>query len=351
MHEGTVITGDAGSRLRPVYTKTGCLKMIEQADKVITLTAKEDTMEIKKVSIIGLGALGILFGNLLSKHMDPEDLRIIADRERIERYTRDGIYNNGEKCDFRYLVPEEPCEPADLLLFAVKFNALDDAVKAAGNQVGPDTIILSLLNGISSESIIGDAYGMEHLLCCVAQGMDAVKTGNQLTYSNTGMLCFGDFVPGVISEKTRTVADFFEKMNIPYEVDTDMQRRIWGKFMLNVGVNQTTAVFETNYGGIQQEGKPRDTMIAAMREVIRISEKEGINLTEEDLQYWLDIIKPLNPQNKPSLRQDTEAKRRSEVDLFSGTVIQVGKKYGIPTPVNQFLYDSIKVMERAYERS
>ena len=117
-------------------------------------------MEIKKVSIIGLGALGILFGNLLSKHMNPEDLRIIADRERIERYKRDGIFCNGEKCDFCYLLPEEPCEPADLLLFAVKFNALDDAVKAVRNQVGPDTIILSLLNGISSESIIGDAYGM-----------------------------------------------------------------------------------------------------------------------------------------------------------------------------------------------
>lgn len=303
-------------------------------------------MQIKKVSIIGLGALGILFGNHLVKHMNPDDLSIIADRDRIERYKKDQIYCNGEICDFRYQTPDEEGDPADLLLFAVKFNDLSDAIKAAKNKVGKNTIILSLLNGITSEAIIGESYGTDHMLCCVAQGMDAVKIGNGLQYSNKGMLCFGDFTPGEISGKTKSVASFFRKMELPHQVDTDMQKRIWGKFMLNVGVNQAAAVFETNYGGIQKDGRPRDTMIQAMREVISISQKEGVNLTEEDQKYWLEIISPLNPENKPSLRQDTEAGRLSEVELFSGTVITLGKKYGIPTPVNQFFYNEIKSMEK-----
>lgn len=100
---------------------------------------------------------------------------------------------------------------------------------------------------------------------------DAVKIGNTLQYTNMGMICFGDLIPGEISEKTKTVASFFEKMELPYLVDTDMQRRLWGKFMLNVGINQSVAVFDNNYGGVQKDGKARDIMIQAMREVVRIS--------------------------------------------------------------------------------
>lgn len=69
-------------------------------------------MEIKTASIIGLGALGILFGHHFSERMAKEDLRIIADGERIERYKREGIYSNGERCNFHYMTPDENCEPA-----------------------------------------------------------------------------------------------------------------------------------------------------------------------------------------------------------------------------------------------
>lgn len=226
-------------------------------------------MEIKKVSIIGLGALGILFGHHLSKRMPQGDLRIIADQERIRRYQSDFVYCNGERCEFNYLKPEDRGEPADLLIFAVKYNGLSDAIRAVRNQVGEQTIILSVLNGITSETIIGQTYGMDKILYCVAQGMDAVKVGNRLTYDHLGMLVFGEREPGLISQRVKQVAQFLESMAVPFEAVTDMNKRIWGKFMLNVGVNQTVAVYESNYGEIQKKGAARDTMIAAMREVIR----------------------------------------------------------------------------------
>lgn len=302
-------------------------------------------MEIKKVSIIGLGALGILFGNQLAKRMPNEDLRIIADRERIDKYEKDHVYCNGRQCDFYYVTPEEECEAADLLIFSVKYSGLRDALKAVKNHVGDHTIILSALNGITSESIIGDACGMDKILYCVAQGMDAVKVGNKLTYDHMGMLCFGDREPGIVSEKVKKVAAFFEKVDIPYEIDRNMQKRLWGKFMLNVGVNQTVAVYQSNYGEIQKEGKARETMIAAMREVILLSEKEGIHLTAADLNYWLAVLATLSPEGKPSMAQDIEAKRCSEIELFAGAVLELGERYGIPTPVNKKLYNRIKVLE------
>jgi 2-dehydropantoate 2-reductase len=305
-------------------------------------------MEIKKVSIIGLGALGILFGNYFAKRMPKEDVRIIADGERIEKYKRERVYCNGEPCDFHYVSSEEPCEPADLLIFTVKYEGLHDALKAVHHHVGKDTIILSALNGITSEGIIGQVYGMDKILYSVAQGMDAVKVGNKLTYDHMGMLCFGDQKPGMISEKVKRVADFFDKVDFPYEIVTNMNKRLWGKFMLNVGVNQTVAVYKSNYGEIQREGEARDTMIAAMREVMTLSEYEGVNLTEADLNYWLRVLSTLSPEGKPSMAQDLEARRYSEVALFAGAVLEMGEKHRVPTPVNKELYDTIKSIESTY---
>jgi 2-dehydropantoate 2-reductase len=305
-------------------------------------------MEIKKVSIIGLGALGILFGNHFAKRIPKEDVRIIADSERIEKYKKEHVYCNGEPCNFHYVTPEKPCEPADLLIFTVKYEGLHDAIKAVHHHVGKDTIILSALNGITSEGIIGQAYGLDKILFSVAQGMDAVKVGNKLTYEHMGMICFGDQEPGIISDKVKSVAAFFDKIGFPYEVDTNMNKRLWGKFMLNVGVNQTVAVYKSNYGEIQRDGEARETMIAAMREVMTLSVYEGTNLTEADLNYWLSVLATLSPEGKPSMAQDLEARRYSEVGLFAGAVLEMGEKHQVPTPVNKKLFDTIKSIEGTY---
>ena len=304
--------------------------------------------KIETVSIIGLGALGILFGHHLSKKMPFEALRIIADEKRIKKFAKDPVYCNGEKCNFHFVQPSEKTGPADLVIFTVKFSGLEKAVQDVRNQIGEHTIILSALNGISSEEVISRAYGWENILYCVAQGMDGLRKGNTLEYQNMGMLCFGDRQPGIVSDKVKAVEEFFLSTDFPHEVETDMAKRVWGKFMLNVGVNQTVSIYRGTYGDVQADGEARETMIAAMREVIAISQVEGVPQTEEDLTYWLEVIQALHPEGKPSMAQDIDAMRMTEVELFSGTVIRLGKKHGIPTPVNQFLYDRIKFMESQF---
>ncbi|NLM08556.1 MAG: hypothetical protein GX215_06475 [Clostridiales Family XIII bacterium] len=127
----------------------------------------------------------------------------------------------------------------------------------------------------------------------------------------------------------------------------ERQKQIW-QSESNVGVNQTVVVYRGTYGDVQVEGEAQNTMIAAMREVIPISEKERVPLTEEDLNYWIKVIKSLHPDGRPSLAQDIDARRPTEVELFSGTVIRLGKKHHIPTSVNQFLYNRIKAMEKEF---
>jgi 2-dehydropantoate 2-reductase len=305
-------------------------------------------MEIKTVSLIGLGAVGILYAYQLSKAMAKEDLRIVADRGRIGRYRKDGVYINGERCDFNYIPRDEECSPADLILIAVKYSGLDDAVTAIKHHVGPDTIILSLLNGISSEESISRAYEAEKVLPCIVYGMDAVKTGTEMTYQNRGFISFGDFKPGTVSEKVRTVGAFFEKAGIPYDISEDMRKKQWSKFMLNAGCNQATAVYLCNYAGIQKDGPYRALMISAMKEVAGLAGKEGITLTREDIDYWCKIIDGLTPGAKPSMQQDVEARRYSEVEMFGGTILEMAEKYGIDVPVNMMLYEKIKEIESTY---
>ncbi len=303
---------------------------------------------IKNVSIIGLGALGIMYGHLLSKHMPFENLRIIADQERIQRYTNEGIYCNGEKCHFNYVLPTTPCQPADLLIFTVKYTQLPQAIEDVKHHIGKNTIILSALNGIVSEEKIADKYGIEHILYCIALGMDAVKDKNHMNYQSMGHLCFGEFKQGESSEKVERVRNFFDQVTMPYEVDNNMSVKLWSKLMANVGINQTVTIYGGNNSIVQEEGQARTTMIKAMEEVLTIAQHMDISLTYDDIDYWLDIFDNLNPEGMPSMAQDRKAKRYSEVELFAGTIVNLGKKLNIPVPTNQMLYDKIHEIEGTY---
>lgn len=305
-------------------------------------------MAIQNVSLIGLGALGILYAHHLYEKLPVGQLRIVADAQRIRRYKKDGIYCNGKKCDFTYLEPQENMPAADLIIIATKFDGLEHAIEAIAPQVHEHTIIISLINGIISEEIISLKLPKANVLNCVAQGMDAGKISNKMTYVNKGVLVIGDRQANRISQQTTELAAFFNSVDLPYEIDQNMPHRLWGKFMLNVGVNQTVALIEGTFADVFHEGEPRTMMIEAMQEVIIIANAEGIDLAQDDLDYWLAVLSTLNPEGKPSMAQDVEAKRLSELPLFAGTVISLGEKHQIPTPINDKLFKEISYREQQY---
>lgn len=304
---------------------------------------------IENIAIIGMGALGVLFGNLLAENLGGAAVTFIADDRRIARYRAEGVCCNGKRCDFQFSNGQNPDRPADLLIFGVKSTALNEAIGQVKNLVGPDTVILSMLNGIVSEEEIGAALGQEHPLYCVAQGMDAVKLGNSLTYAHVGRLVIG--VPPEEPEKQpmlRRVTELFDRAGLPYTVDPDIRRRLWGKWMLNVGLNQVVTAERGSYGTVQRPGAARERMKAAMREVIALSVLEGINLTETDLNDYIALADTLSPGGMPSMRQDAIERRPTEVALFAGTVLEKARKHGLVVPVNAALYDVIQAIEASY---
>ena len=300
---------------------------------------------MQAVGIIGLGALGVLFGQRLLEN--GADVRIIADLARAEKYRKQGVTCNGAPVDFRYVTPEE-AEFVDLMIFATKEGGLQNAMETASGFIGENTLILSVLNGVSSEETIAARFGEKNVLYCTAQGMDAVKVGNALTYAHAGMIVLGEKQPGEITPRVQAVADFLNAHGVTAQPVGDMVRRQWGKLMLNVGINQTVMVFEGNYGTIQRPGKPRDIMIAAMREVQKLANLEGYPIDDAEFDDWVKLADSLSPAGKPSMRQDGEAHRKSEVELFAGTIIRRAARFGLDVPVNRWLYDTVKKMEAAY---
>ena len=302
--------------------------------------------EIKKTAIIGMGALGMLYASQISSAFGPDSVYFLADQKRIGRYQKMTFTINGTPWSFPMKAPENAC-PADLIIIAVKYNALPSALDIMASSVGPDTTIISVMNGIDSEAIAGKRYGDEKVLYCIAQGMDAMKFGTDLTYTKFGELCLGTRINGQ-ENQLDALTRYFDSARISYRTESDILKRLWGKFMLNVGINQTCMAYEANYAQALTPGTQYDTLIGAMREVILLAQKEGITLTEGDLEAYIELLKTLSPEGVPSMRQDGIAHRPSEVEMFSGTVRRLAAKHGLSVPVNDMLYEKIKDMESNY---
>lgn len=302
--------------------------------------------EIKKTAVIGMGALGMLYASQISSAFGPDSVYFLADQKRIERYQKMTFTINGTPWSFPMKAPENVC-PADLIIIAVKYNALPSALDIMASSVGPDTTIISVMNGIDSEAIAGKCYGDEKVLYCIAQGMDAMKFGTNLTYTRFGELCLGTRIKGQ-ENRLDALTRYFDSARISYRTESDFSKRLWGKFMLNVGINQTCMAYEANYAQALTPGTLYDTLVGAMREVILLAQKEGITLSEGDLEAYIELLKTLSPEGVPSMRQDGIAHRPSEVEMFSGTVRRLAAKHGLSVPVNDMLYKKIKEMESTY---
>ncbi|WKB36660.1 ketopantoate reductase C-terminal domain-containing protein [Terrilactibacillus sp. S3-3] len=143
----------------------------------------------------------------------------------------------------------------------------------------------------------------------------------------------------------------FDEAGLTYEIPKNMLHTLWYKFMINVGINQASAVTRGQYKVFQTVDEARKLMESAMREVIRLSQKTGANLSEDDLKRWYEILYNVYPESRTSMLQDIEAGRNTEVEIFSGLICELGKKYGVATPVNQTLYYIIKTVEAIQSQS
>lgn len=300
------------------------------------------------IAIIGKGALGMLYGSMAADALGEDAVTFAMDPARLARHAGDVCTVNGKVYPFRDRLPEE-AGPQDLVILATKSYGLEGALGLVPSLLGEKTKIVSVLNGIRSEEQVAARFGWERIVPCVAQGMDAAHFGSALTYSKAGALHIGRF-ENTPEEALAEVEDILARAGIAHVVEPDIRYRMWAKFMLNVGINQTCCAFGATYGEVYADKTSElwRTFISAMREVVAVAQAEGVALTEQELSSYAALEETLDPSSTPSMGQDRINHHRTEVDEFSGEVMRRAEKHHILVPVNAFLNKRIREIEAAY---
>ena len=303
-------------------------------------------MQIKNVAMIGAGAIGGVYSYSLHKLLG-DNFAFIANGKRKEKLEQEGLYLNGEHFNPKVVSSDEGTT-FDLIIVSVKNYQLQSAIEDMRNLVGENTIILTLLNGISARDVLQEEFKDNNVLYGLAIKIDAVKVGNKITQNSKAIIQFGDKYNKTMSEEVLAVKNLLNDAKINNQVFEDMIKTVWTKWMLNIGLNQVSAISGATYGVIKNTPELLSLVNKAMTEVMEVSKACNINLGDESWASVQDVIDSLDGDGKTSLLQDVENKRKTEVEYFSGTLIKIAKEHNVEVPVNEILYNFIKAKERNY---
>ena len=298
-------------------------------------------MKIKKVAVLGAGAVGsyIIWG--LSKRKDIE-LGVIAEGERAERL-RKGCLINDVTYHPEVWTPEE-AKGADLLIVSLKYGALPGALESISAVTGENTIVMSLMNGIDSEEIISERIGASHMLYSLIK-IASRGEGNGYNFNpeTTLGIIFGEISAPYDSERVRAVEDLFANTGLHYRTTEHIREEMWSKFRLNVCNNLPQAILGAGVGCYQDSVHMKAISDGLRSELEAIALAKGVDMSKIEASSSRGSAVPASARY--STLQDLDAGRHTEIDMFSGALIRMGKELGIPVPYNEFTYHMIKAME------
>ncbi len=306
-----------------------------------------------RVGVVGAGAVG---GSLVAMMLDAGvSVTVLADGERAARLRAEGLTVNGTE---HHPPVDDVGEQGeyDLVIVATKSTQLEHALHLIVQAAGRDGLVMSLLNGISSEAIIRDALRIQgvppesvagRIVPAMILGIDATRTSDGITYLNRGTVYYGSdpTVAPVPASALDAIDRILGTAGIPATRSPDIMKTLWWKFMINVGINQASAILRAPYGLFQRSAHAQGLMVAAMEEVLALAHREGVGLTRSDIDEWIATLAGLDPEAKTSMVQDVEHGRPTEVDLFAGTVLELASRHGVETPVNQVFFQLLQAME------
>lgn len=333
------------------HRKSGVLFLKLEAQKtskiIRTIKNQEQVTKMKQkkietVAVLGTGAVGSYFVWGLQEKLG-ENIWVIAKGERKCRLETEGITINDVNYKLNVKTPQE-AYGADLLLIATKYTALNDILDDIAAIVGDHTIVISTLNGVDSEEIVGSRIGMERILFSNMK-ISSQRVGSSIKYNPeiTLGLTFGE--PGQASPSPRMLAvkELFDDTPLHYQMSENIMQDIWYKFAFNVSRNLPQAIIDCGQAAYFDSEHVRHIMMGLRNEVATIAQAKGIDIWElPSLETRRNVSAPYA---RYSTLQDIDAGRHTEIDMFAGTVIRLGKELNIPTPYNEFAYHAIKALE------
>lgn len=298
--------------------------------------------EIKSVALIGAGAVGsyIIWG--LSDLLK-DNFCVVAKDERKNRLEKGGIWINHQNYPVKIRTPEE-ARGADLVIIATKYGALHEILDDIDTIVSDHTIVMSLLNGVDSEEIIAERIGEEHLIYSLIKiASHHENDGIIFDPDSTMGIYFGEKDTADPSPRMRLIADLFDKTALNYHMSSSILQDIWYKFAFNVGWNLPQAIVSCGVGAYAASEHMMALRNSLREEVRMIAAAKGIDITElSDIEK---MTCPSAPASRYSTLQDLDAKRHTEIEMFSGTICRYGKELHLSTPYNEFTYHLIRALE------
>lgn len=295
--------------------------------------------EFKTVAVLGAGAIGsyLIWG--LSEKLG-DNLWVVADGERAERLAAKGVNINDKNYKLNVMSPAA-ANGVDLLFVTVKYGALEAALDDVAQICDEHTTVVSLMNGVDSEERIAERIGEENVLYSLIK-INSARKGDCVTFNpeTTVGIIYGEKDGTLGTERLQAMETLFAGTPLHTKVTDKVLFEIWNKFAMNVSSNQPQAIAGVGAGAYTDSEHMAYLREQLKNEVVAVASAKGI-----DMSAATGKGTPVKPQARYSTLQDLDAGRHTEVDMFAGAMIRMGKETGVPTPFNEVIYHLIKTLE------
>lgn len=306
-----------------------------------------------RIAVVGSGAMGSLYGGLLADA--GEDVTLIDIwKEHVDAINTRGLKISGVSGErlVRVRATTNPAEvgTVDLIMIFVKAYDTRKAAQDALPMVGPETVFLTLQNGLGNVEQIEEVAGKGRVVAgATTHGSTLVGPG-EVFHAGKGLTYIGELT-GEITERVKRIAETFNRAGIETHISQNIQGIIWKKILINVGINAITAITGLRNGEILLVPEVKEIVRKAVLEAAEVAKAAGITVEMEDPVAEVYKVAELTAKNKSSMLQDVERGRRTEIDAINGAIVRIGKQYGVDTPVNETLVAAVKGIEYASKRS
>ena len=299
-----------------------------------------------RIYMIGAGAMGGVYGGLLARA--GYDVTLIDPREdHIRKIQREGITVEGVRGTHVIGLPAQ-CDyaglpPADLAIIFTDSNSTGDAAKAIRQMLNPEGFALTLQNGIGNVEALIAELGRQRVIAGVSMNSAANPAAGRSAYTNVGMTSIGE-LDGRDTPRVKQVAEMLNKAEIPTEIVPDPMNWIWGKFVLNCGVNALTAITGLRGGEIYRTPEVSALQDRVIDEIMAVVERKKLKLPEKDPRKKIKDHCAIR-YNKPSMMQHIEQGRRTEIEALNGALVREARALGIAVPYNEAVVAVVKGLE------
>jgi 2-dehydropantoate 2-reductase len=304
-----------------------------------------------RVAVVGAGAVGCYFGGMLARA--GAHVTLIGRAAHVEAIKRDGL--SIDSIHFKERIPVSAStdiaavRDAQLVLFSVKTVDTEDTAKLLAPHLAPDTIVVSLQNGVDNVERIDFAAGIEAIPAVVYIAAAMIGSG-QVKHSGRGDLIIGNLSSNHDANESELVdvAASFTRAGVPCRISKNITVELWEKLIMNCAYNAVSALSRTKYGCIARDAGSIEVIKSVVIESVAVGRAAGVQLSADTMTAAaLKLGSEAIPEAISSTAQDIARGKPTEIDSLNGFLVRRGAELGVPTPVNQTLYSLVKLLEQA----